>query len=182
MLFRRRKPATFADRLSATLWPRKGATRSLRYFGLSILRIRATPHAIAAGVAAGVVSSCTPFLGLHTIMAFAFAWLVGGNMIAAVLGTAFGNPLTFPLIWSASYRLGHAMLGVAPAHDGATLNLVALFEHLEFAKLWDPVLKPMLLGSLPLELAFGGVFYLLTLFGVRQFQRRRQAYRHSPKV
>ncbi|MCW1414156.1 DUF2062 domain-containing protein [Rhizobium sp. 1AS11] len=34
-------------------------------------------------------------------------------MIAAALGTAFGNPLTFPLTFAAAYRIGIFLLGRA---------------------------------------------------------------------
>ncbi len=52
------------------LWPRKGFLRPLRYLTMRILRLTASPHAVAVGVAAGVFVSWTPFIGVHFVMAF----------------------------------------------------------------------------------------------------------------
>ena len=39
------------------------------------------------------------------------AFVVRGNYLAAAIGTAVGNPWTFPFIWAGTYRLGSFMLG-----------------------------------------------------------------------
>ncbi|NEJ89987.1 DUF2062 domain-containing protein [Rhizobium leguminosarum] len=171
MLFRRRKPLSLAQRIRAVFWPSKGLLRSIRYIAIRVLRLKATPHAVAAGVAAGVAVSCTPFLGFHFLMAFCLAFILRGNMIAAALGTAFGNPLTFPLIFAAAYRIGIFLLGRAPERVGEA-NLFTLLRHLDFAPLWYPILKPILVGGLPLAALSGAVFYGLTWQGVRLFQQR----------
>lgn len=172
MLFRRRKPPPLAQRIRAAFWPRKGVSRSVRYVAIRVLRLKATPHAVAAGVAAGVAVSCTPFLGFHFMMAFCLAFVLRGNMIAAALGTAFGNPLTFPLIFGAAYRIGIYMLGGQPSDWVGEANLFSLLRQLDFAPLWHPILKPVLVGGLPLAALFGAAFYVLTWQGVRLFQRR----------
>lgn len=171
MLFRRRKPLSLAQRIRAVFWPSKGLLRSIRYIAIRVLRLKATPHAVAAGVAAGVAVSCTPFLGFHFMMAFCLAFILRGNMIAAALGTAFGNPFTFPLIFAAAYRIGTFLLGRPPERLGEA-NLFSLLRHLDFAPLWHPILKPVLIGGLPLAALCGAVFYALTWQGVRLFQQR----------
>ena len=89
----------------------------MQYFSKRILRLRATPHAIAAGVAAGVFAAFLPFLGFHILIAAALAWLIRGNILAAALGTAaVGNPLSFPLMWAATYAGGRVLLHAGPAH------------------------------------------------------------------
>ena len=82
MLFRRRKPATWRNRVREFFWPRKGLGRSVRYLGKRILRLSASPHAVAIGVAAGTFSAFTPFLGLHVILAVALAYALAGNLVA----------------------------------------------------------------------------------------------------
>src|SRR5690606_12123881 len=84
----------------------------MRYVAKRVLRLSASPHAIAAGFAAGVFASITPFVGLHFFLAGVIAWVTGGNLVASALGTAFGNPITFPLIWAGTYRLGRWILGL----------------------------------------------------------------------
>lgn len=173
MLFRRRKPATFSARLREFLWPRKGFSRSWRYAGKRILRIRATTHAVALGVAIGVFAAFTPFLGLHIVIALALAYLLSGNLVAAALGTAVANPLTMPLIWGATYRAGHLMLGRGVPEDASAL--LRMVEHFEFARLWQPVLKPMLVGSVLTGGIAAFLAYVTTWWGVRLFHSRRLA-------
>jgi len=142
-----------------------------------MLRIKATPHAIAAGVAAGAFASFTPFMGLHFILAFVLAWLLAGNMIAAALGTAVGNPLTFPAIWAATHGAGTAILGATAAEgDPAPVSLGVLLSHGEITAIWDPILKPMLVGGVPLGLIIASFFYVLTRFTVAAFQQRRRIH------
>lgn len=175
MLFRRRTPQGFVDKLRVALWPRRSFSRSVQYFVKRVLRLTATPHAIAAGVAAGVLASWTPFIGFHFVLAFAIAYLVAGNMVAAALGTAVGNPLTFPFIWALTYKTGNYLIGVEshPPHQRG-IDLEALFGRLDMSQLWGPVLKPMLVGGLPLGLACALGFYAATYLAVAGFQARRR--------
>lgn len=174
MLFRRRQPLSYSMRLRELLWPRKGFSRSFQYFGKRVLRLSATPHAVAAGLVAGVVSSLTPFIGFHFLIAFAIAYLISGNMLAAALGTALGNPLTFPLIWAATWEVGHRILG-AGAPVGDAVDLHRAWHQSGIAHIWEPILKPMLVGAIPLAAISTVVVYAVTYVAVDRFQRRRRA-------
>jgi len=66
----------------------------------------ASNYAISSGFACGSMVSFTPLLGLHFILALIFAYLIRGNLIAALIGTVVGNPLTFPFIWGLIYKVG----------------------------------------------------------------------------
>jgi len=175
MLFRRRRPQGFFDRMRTALWPRRSFGRSFQYFIKRVLRLTATPHAIAAGVAAGVFASWTPLLGFHFILAFALSYVLAGNMVAAAIGTAFGNPLSFPFIWTLTIKIGNMLIGVDSGAHERHVNLQALLRHLDVKQLWDPVLKPMLIGAIPPGVITGVAFYILTYWGVRAFQTRRKS-------
>lgn len=175
MLFRRRRPQGFFDRMRTALWPRRSFGRSFQYFIKRVLRLTATPHAIAAGVAAGVFASWTPLLGFHFILAFALSYVLAGNMVAAAIGTAFGNPLSFPFIWTLTIKIGNMLIGVDSGAHERHVNLEALLRHLDVKQLWDPVLKPMLIGAIPPGVITGVAFYILTYWGVRAFQTRRKS-------
>ena len=175
MLFRRRRPEGLFDRLRTALWPRRSFGRSFQYFIKRVLRLTATPHAIAAGVAAGVFASWTPLLGFHFILAFALSYVLAGNMVAAAIGTAFGNPLSFPFIWTLTIKIGNMLIGVDTGAHERHVNLEALLRHLDVKQLWDPVLKPMLIGAIPPGVITGVAFYILTYWGVRAFQTRRKS-------
>ncbi|MDJ0932268.1 DUF2062 domain-containing protein [Breoghania sp.] len=93
------------------------------------------------------------------MLTFFFAFLIGGNMLAPALGTAVGNPLMFPFIWTSTYRLGHILLGHDPAlqaHHPLKLNLLSQSRD----AIW-PIFKPMLIGSLPLGLTAGAIAYFI---------------------
>lgn len=174
MLFRRRKPAGIADKLRSLLWPAKGFSRPFHYFRMRVMRLSASPHAVAAGVAVGIASSWTPFIGLHVIVSVLLSYLVAGDLIAAALATAFGNPLTFPFIWAATWKIGTWILGEGDPTIGHHLDLDHLFSNLGWADLWGPVIEPMLVGAVPPALLSGLIVYGLTFHVVRGFRQRRR--------
>ncbi|MEM7216478.1 MAG: DUF2062 domain-containing protein [Pseudomonadota bacterium] len=173
------------------LWPRRSWVRSAKYVSKRILRLTASPHAIAAGVAAGVFASFTPFVGLHFLIAFGAAYIVAGNFLAAASGTFFGNPITFPVIWTSTYKLGNFILsGEALDSEADELNDLAEVDWMEmgFSGIWDrivgiwePVVKPMLIGSIPLGVTFGIVAYLFTRWASVKFNAARKRRRQSKK-
>ncbi|WP_417684293.1 DUF2062 domain-containing protein [Roseibium sp.] len=175
MLFRRRHSPTRIERLRVAVWPRHSWVRSTRYYGKRVLRLTATPHAIAIGFAAGAFASFTPLIGFHFLISFALAYVIGGNLIAAALGTSVGNPLTFPFIWASTFKIGSWILYERPAvphHD-----LHEQFQERLLTKSLDvllPMLKPMLVGALPLGLIVGTISYFIVLKSVEVYQRRRR--------
>ncbi|MEI2387711.1 DUF2062 domain-containing protein [Breoghania sp. JC706] len=187
MLFQRRNQPNWAERVRIALWPRHSFTRSAKYFAKRVLRLTASPHAVAIGFAAGTFASFTPFVGFHFMLAFFVAFLIGGNMLASALGTAVGNPLTFPFIWASTYRLGHVLLGHDPATAGHHPLKLDLF-HQSIDAIW-PIFKPMLVGSLPLGFIAGAIAYFIVYGMVRTYQAtrreklsaRREATRAEPK-
>lgn len=171
MLFRRRKPARLSEKLRELVWPRKGFMRSFRYFRMRLLRLSASPHSIATGFACGIALSWTPFLGFHLVLAIVVAYLLAGNLVAAALGTTVSNPATFPVISALTWETGKWLLGTNG--EKSHIDLAALFESLDFAQLWEPVLKPMLVGAIPFAAISSTLLYGLAFLAVRSFQRRR---------
>src|SRR3546814_9642478 len=99
-----------------TLFPYTTLFRSI-YVWRRVWRLTGTPHVIALGVAAGVFMSCTPFLGFHIVAAMLIAWVLRGNLLAAVFGTMAGNPVTYPPVWLATYDLGNWLIGAQARAD-----------------------------------------------------------------
>ena len=172
MLFKRRDTESFWTRMRVHAWPRTSWSRSSRYVVYRLRRLSATPHAVALGFAAGVFSALTPFLGTHLMMAVVIAWFIGGSLVAAVLGTFLGNPLTYPVLWYATYVVGNAMLG-----GGGETKEIDLSEGIfrsSLDQLW-PILKPMSLGCIPVGLAAAALSYLLVKPAVTAYQHRRRS-------
>lgn len=198
MLFDRRSRLPLADRLRSLLWPKRGFTRGWKYLLARLTRIKATPHAIAAGFASGVAVSFTPFLGFHFLISFAIAFLLRGSLLAAALGTAVGNPLTFPLIFALTYQTGARLLNwgaqealpivnsgdLVPADDeAAEAAAETLLEAPEtlletgvyasgFEAMW-PLIRTMSIGALPLGTGAFLISYVLVRALMRAFERRR---------
>jgi len=109
-MFRRRTPLSLLQQLRAFIWPKRGFTRLVSYLVQRIMRMPGTPYSIACGVACGAAISFTPFIGLHIILACAICVALGGNVIAALIGSAVGNPLTFPVFLVSANKVGKVIL------------------------------------------------------------------------
>jgi uncharacterized protein len=172
MLFRQRKRQTRWEQFRLWLWPRVSWRRSSSYYLKRILRLSGTPYAIAMGAAVGAAMSFTPFIGFHIALAAAMSWMLRGNLIAAALGTAVGNPLTLPFIWATTYEVGHFLL------RGASREAPSGFEQLmnrPFEQIL-PLIKPMLAGAVPLGLMAGVLVFAVTYKGVDAYQETRRRH------
>lgn len=167
MIFKRRDKAPMMNRLREALAPRKGIWRGMGYIGMRLRRLPDSPHRIALGFACGTMASFSPFFTLHLFVAMGYAWLVRGNLLSAAFGTALGNPITFPLIATASLQSGWWILGTAPMP----------LRDLSFGWLTDnlsEIFLPYLVGGLVPGLIASVVCYLVTLPLVAAYQSRRR--------
>ncbi len=169
-MFQRRQKKSWAEKAKNVLWPQGGWQRYGRYLMLRLNRLKGTPRSIAAGLACGVAVSFTPFVGLHFVLAAVSAWIIRGNILASALGTAAGNPWTFPFIWISVLYTGRKMLG-ADYTGAAGVDFLHFFEKamralmtfdfsLFFADIW-PILWPMMVGCVPYYIVAWAVTYYL---------------------
>ena len=168
-MFGRRNPLPVHHRVWSVVWPKAGWRRASRYMAHRVRRLPGTPYRIAAGVASGAAVSFTPFIGLHFVVAALLALLLRGNVVASAIGTAVGNPWTFPFIWTWIYTLGQWLMGADAASDfPATLDLDYIFERPV------DVLWPMTLGALPTAV----VVWIAIFWPVRGAVAEYQHVRH----
>ena len=123
-MFHRRNAPGFFTRIRHFLWPKKGFIRAWKYLAVRLSRMKNSSHAIAAGFASGAAVSLTPLLGLHIVLACALAFVTRGSMIAAVLGTVVGNPVTFPLFFGATYWVGARLQDLAATEPVEALEII----------------------------------------------------------
>lgn len=184
-MFARRKKRGLTESIHRSVWPRTGWRRALTYFWKRVVRLTASPHAVAAGAAAGAFASFTPLVGFHFLLSFALAFVVRGNMLAAGLGTAVGNPLTFPFIWGATYEVGrwilsggHHEISAASVDDPSHEAIGRGILEVGLDRLW-PIMKPMLVGAVPLGTISAVITYSAVFFSVRSLQARRRHRREE---
>ena len=170
-MFRRRTKQSFFTRLLNILWPEFGWKNVIRYWLLRVSRIPDSRHSISAGFAFGAAISFTPFVGFHFVIAAILAWLFRVNVIASAIGTAVGNPWTFPFIWIWIYKLGFWMNGDGLPDETKSIKFVNLFGNIfnavinfDFEHVVDsswPIIFPMLMGSVPTCVIAWLVFYFI---------------------
>lgn len=196
MVFKRRDRRPIWKIVADFIYPKGGWTRAYYYVQHRLHRLPDPPHRIARGIFAGVFTSFTPLFGLHFLIAAVMAKLMRGNIIAALLATFFGNPLTFPIIGTVSLNLGQWMLGTTYDHsENATLltkfaaasrefkdNFFALFNEDEanwshVAEFYSEVFLPYLVGGIVPGIVAAMVCYYMSVPFISFYQKRRAARR-----
>lgn len=192
MVFKRRTPRTYVEIVSESLYPKGGWRRAIWYVVHRVRRLPDPAHKISRGIAAGVFTSFTPFFGLHFAIAAGLAFMMRGNVLAALLATFIGNPLTFPLIAAVSMELGAWMLGhpglplplVLNSFSQASLdlwrNFMAIFTdepaHWEgLALFWQRVFQPYMVGSILPGFGAALASYILANPLIAAYQKARVA-------
>ena len=194
MVFKRRDKRALWQIVLEFFYPRGGWTRAAHYVKHRLRRLPDPPERIARGLFAGVVTCFTPFFGVHFVIAGVLAWIMRGNLLAALLGTFFGNPLTYVPIGVISIQTGYWLLGLkrpdAVLHGtlgakfvkaGSDLchNLLALFTHAEadwrgLSIFYNEVFFPYLIGGLIPGIVTGLIVYYLSVPVLRAYQNRRR--------
>lgn len=194
MVFKRRDSRSIQRLVGEVFWPRGGWVRAFHYVKHRMNRLPGTPEEIARGVFAGAFTIFTPFFGLHFVVAAVIAKLMRGSILAALLATFLGNPLTYVPIAIISLQTGHWMLGTSmrSAVDQSTFskfaaaagdlwhNFKAIFtperaHWTELHRFYDDVFFPWMVGSILPGLLCGVICYYLSVPVIRAYQKRRVA-------
>jgi uncharacterized protein (DUF2062 family) len=192
VVFKRRDSRSVLRVVGDALWPRGGWLRAFHYVRHRMNRLPGTPEEIARGVFAGAFTVFTPFFGLHFVIAALLARVMRGSILAALLATFIGNPLTYAPIAIISLQTGHWMQGTRMRGEvddsvfskfGAAAgdlwhNVMAIFtpEQANWAELhrfYDDVFFPWMVGSIIPGIICGAVCYYLSVPVIRAYQKRR---------
>lgn len=122
----KRNPRSYLRIVTEFFYPRGGWYRASRYVIHRLRRLPDPADRISRGIAAGVFVSFSPLFGLHFLTAALLSWAIRGNVLAAVLATFVGNPLTFPIIAGISLKTGAVILG-HPAQEVRLHQVVEAF-------------------------------------------------------
>ena len=174
-------------------YPRSGWRRAANYVGHRIKRLPDTPHKIALGFACGAFVTFSPMFGFHFFWAALLAWICRGNILASLLGTFVGNPITFPFIATTSYQLGLVILGkgreetvwyklrssFAEAFEAIWQNFLSLFGYPStpwdgFSEFFHEVFLPYLVGGIFPGFITAVVIYFVSRPIIAAYQKRRK--------
>ena len=167
MLFKPRKRRTVLYHARNVVWPRAGWVRSFSYLRHRVARLPGSPESIAMGLTCGIAVSFTPLMGFHLIVAALIAWALGGNLFSSALGTAIGNPWTFPPIFLWDIQVGHWILGKDDEIPEA-ISQTSVFDNLV------DVFVPTLVGSIPTAIVVGFVSYYPLRYVIRSYRTSRR--------
>lgn len=192
-MFKRRDRLPLGRAIWQALWPRGGWARSAVYVKHRLRRLPDTPRKISRGIFAGVFTTFTPFYGLHFVVAALLAFVMRGNVMAALLGTFFGNPLTYVPIAVVSLNLGHWMLGTR-MRGRVDENIFGKFfgagrdlfwnswkaltgtpvDWTATAVFWNDVFFPWLVGGMIPGIITAIAAYTISMPLIEAYQRRRR--------
>lgn len=187
-MFKRRQPRSLLAQAREMVYPTGGFKRATQYMLHRMRRLPDEPQRIARGVFAGTFVNFPPIFGFQLLGAAGLAWVLRGNILAALLATFLSNPLTTPLIAVGSLELGHWILGTAGG-----LNFTQIVEQFTGAggEIWHNIRSiftddtarwgelreffwviywPYFVGSLIPGLVFSALAYWLTLPLVKAYQ------------
>ena len=160
-------------------------TRALvRRWLSSLLHVNDTPERTARAYALGVFMGFSPFLGLHTIVALIFAFVLNLNRVAVLLGVYSNLPWIMGGYYAFTTAMGAMLMGATLPPDlrerlGDLGNLSLRspeFWH-EVARLLVPFLWPYVVGSLLGAVVLAAVAYRMALAFV--IRRRRHHAQHA---
>lgn len=193
MVFKRRDKRSALQSASDFIYPRGGWARAFHYVRHRVRRLPDSPERIARGIFAGVFTTFTPFYSLHFVVAAVIARLMNGNILAALAGTFFGNPLTYIPIGAISLKTGHFLMGhrFSDHVDESLLkkfyfagrdllhNFVALFTNQDanwahLAQFYREVFLPYLVGGIVPGIIAGTIAYYLSVPVIAAYQKRRR--------
>lgn len=166
----------------------------MQYTQHRLRRLPDSPERVARGVFAGVFVSFLPLFGFHFLSGALVALLLRGNIIAAIIGTFLGNPLTYFAITWVALRVGYWLrgrdwgegaamdsIGGAFSEAWADLrhNVLSIFtsDTAHWGGLWhfyDNVYYPFLIGGIIPGIVVGLVCYAITVPLVAAYQNRRK--------
>ena len=144
--------------------------RFTRYWYLRLIRIQATPHTIAVGLAVGIFAGLLPILPFQTFVAVALAFVVRGSKVAAALGTWITNPLNWIPFYMMCYYIGKAVVPFEiPAFDPTQLEMTQMMD------MGWKFFVVMIVGGLVVAVPGTIISYVAAYKGVALYRKRKAA-------
>lgn len=137
-----------------------------------ITSLNEPPRRLSLAFAVGVFIAFSPTFGLHTLSAFAAAWLFELNVAVIIAGTLINNPWTFVFVYGSSICFGSFVLGITAACYPEGFEKEALIGYLKDIPL-PFITGTIILGVIAALLSYF-IFYAI-LIRVKSNNRQSQS-------
>jgi uncharacterized protein (DUF2062 family) len=150
-----------------------------------LLHTHDSPRRTASAFALGVFFGFSPLLGLHAILGVAFAFLLGLNRVAVILGVYSNLPWILPAYYTLTTMAGAVVLGITLPPGvlddlRSTVSSPTLAEIRRLATSLSPLLGAFVLGSTVGALALAGLAYQASLAMILSHRRRARQQAREP--
>ncbi len=142
---------------------------NIKTFLNRVKKLEGDPTYVAKGMAIGVFIGVTPTIPFHTAIAIALAFIFKASKPAAIVGVWFGNPVTIPLFYFGSYKVGALLFSLDISVD---LKGMPFSEILEMGA---EVTTAIMCGGIVIGIPFGIAAFFITRFVFHRLQLRRKA-------
>ncbi len=166
-----------------------------RWLYRRVVKLRGSPHAIARGMALGVIFGNLMPPGLQLFTGIPVTLLLGGNVLAMIAGTCVSNPFTYVALYLFNCRVGEVFLNGLGAEISLGADLEAALRSVRemrigefFAERLRPLLSCWIAGGLLVGLAESvPAYYLMHIIVIQvrrlqSFARARRAARHEARA
>lgn len=145
----------------------------------ALLHLDDPPRRIALALAVGVFISCTPLLGLQTLLAILVAIVFRLNRAATVTGVWINLPWFAPIVYGAALKVGGLLVpdpdGIRDAWLAYVLEHPGRLSWPDVVALLHEVSLPLLVGTVVIGAAAGLLTYVVALKVISISRARRAA-------
>lgn len=149
--------------------------------------LRGNPHHIAIGIAIGVLVSFTPTIPLHSLIAIVLAFIFRASIPAAFIGSWCSNPLTIPIMYTASYHVGISLWGdvhlngnvigalIQAIENAATFaekgRVCGVFLSTQLHIFYKMLAGGLIVGAVPAIIAYGTTYAVIKKLRIKENHR-----------
>lgn len=151
---------------------KKTVKEGLKELFVRIKELQGDPRYIATGMAIGVFVGVTPTIPFHTLIAIALVFVFRGSKPAAAIGVWFANPITIPLFYIGSFKIGTLILNRPIPFDVKFESISALMT-LGLDVTIAMIVGGAILGILPAVIAYILTYRIMTTVRQKALKRKQ---------
>jgi uncharacterized protein len=133
-----------------------------------IVKLDDTPHKLALASAIGFFIAFSPWLGLHIVSCFVFAWIFRVSKFVVLTAMFINNPWTMVPIYAFNLWFGVRLTGSKIAIPEIAWSEIGFRELFTILK---PLLWPFVLGSLVAGAVAGVLAYFFFHWAVKRYRK-----------